>query len=350
MGGSGLTRRRFLAGAAGVTAGGLLASCGGASAPATAAPTAAATAAVAKTSGPPKVSAQTKAAVSHLKALISTAPWAVGDAKGYFKDVGLTQELTEFTGGGDTVRGLLQAGNNYALTTPSATALAFNQGQPVRIIGGGFGGTTIVFVSKKAGGAKDVKELAGKKIGYSAAGSATEFVIKRTLKDAGITANLVATGGVGESLTALRNNVVDVAWTPYPQPQRFPDEFQIVFVAAKTVPNFAEFIISTTADYADKNPEVLRAFLYAFGQSMDFIRASPDEAGAIWAKVVNYPPAQVAAAMKEIPTDAWSIKIAPQMLKVIEDSMIEFKQVPGPIDWKKLVIQDFLPADQRTTI
>lgn len=344
-----LTRRRLLAGAIGATAGGLLVSCGG-GAVAPSAPATTTAAAAAKTSGPPKVSAQTKAAVSHLKALISTTPWAVGNEKGYFKDVGLTQELTEFTGGGDTVRGLLQAGNNYALTTPSATALAFNQGQPIRIIGGGFGSTSIVVVSKKAGGAKDVKELAGKKIGFSAAGSASEFVIKKTLKDAGVAASLVATGGVGESLTALRNNVVDAAWTPYPQPQRFPDEFQIVFSAAKTVPNFAEFIISTTVEYADKNGEVLRAFLYAFGQCMDFIRKSPDEAAAIWAKVVNYKPEQVAAAMKEIPADAWSIKVAPAMLKVVEDSMIEFKQVSAPIDWKKLVVQDFLPADQRTTI
>jgi len=337
-----LDRREFLWLLAGASGAAALAGCGGTSpGPAASGPAA---------SGPPKVSASTKAAVSHLKSLISTMPWAVARDKDLFKDVGISQEVTEFNGGGDTVRGLLQGGNDYGLTTPSATATAFVSGQPVRIIGGGFGATSIVVVAKQDSPIRTVKDLAGKKVGYSEPGSASQFVILRTLRDNNVQANPVSTGGVPESLTALRNGVVDAVWTPYPQPQRFSREFQIVFSAAKTVPNFVEFVLTTTADYARQHADVLRAFLYAYDRALEFIQKNPDESATIWAKFASIDPQPVIAAMKEIPGEAWSIRIKLEALKLVEESMLEFKQVDRPIDWKKFVIQDFLPADKRTTL
>jgi NitT/TauT family transport system substrate-binding protein len=344
-------RREFLRLLAAFSGAAALAACGGAGG-GPGAPTATAPRGQASpTPSVPRVSASTKAAVSHLKSLISTTPWAVANEKGFFGEAGITQEVTEFSGGGDTVRGLLQAGNNYGLTTPSATVAAFMQGQPIRIIGGGFGSTSVVFVAKKDSAIQAIKDLAGKKVGYSSPRSASQFLAMRTLKDNGITAQLVATGGVGESLTALRNGVVDAAWTPYPQPQKFANELTIVFSGAKTLPDFVEFMLTTTEDYAQRNGEVLRAFLHAYDKTLQFIQQSPDEAATIWAKAAKFEPAQAAVdGIREIPKEAWSIKIKSEALKLIEESMLEFKEIDKPVDWQKLVVQDFLAPDRRTTL
>ncbi len=330
---------RLLAAAGGAAA---LAGCG--------ASTGSSPSASAAASGSPRVNANTKVAISHLKALISNTPWAVGKDKGFYAGVGLTQEPTSFSGGGDTVRGLLQGGNDYASATPDAIVLAFVKGQAIRIIGGAFATSSVVVLAKKNSPIKTVKDLAGKRIGFSNPGSASQFVIMKTLRDNNVQANLIATGGASESLTALRSGLVDATWTVYPQPQRFANEFQTVFSAASTVPDYPETMLATTEDYARQHPEVLRAFLYAHEQAMDYTRKNPEESATIWAKFAGIPPQPAVDAIKEFASTVWTLKINPQSLKLIENSLLDFKQIDKPVDWKKLIVQDYLPADKRTRL
>ncbi len=336
-----LDRREFLWLLAGASGAAALAGCGG-TGPAASPPPAA--------SGPPRVSAATKAAVSHLKFLISNTPWSVAREKGFFAEVGITQEATSFSGGGDTVRGLLQGGNDYAYATPDATVAAFSKGQPIRIIGGGFATNSVVIIAKKDSPIRTIKDLAGKKVGYSNPGSASQFVILKTLKDNNVQANLVSTGGASESLTALRNGVVDATWTVYPQPQRYASEFQVVFSANKTVPDYPEVMFATTEDYAQKHSDVLQAFLYAYDRALEYIRKQPEESARLWANFAGIPPEPTVTAIKEIPATAWTLRINSQSLKLIEDSMLDFKQLDKPVDWKKLIVQDYLPKDKRITL
>lgn len=335
-----LDRREFLWLLAGASGAAALAGCGGTTGPAASTPA----------SGPPKVSASTKAAVSHLKAIISNTPWAVAKDRGFFAEVGITQEMTSFAGGGDTVRGLLQGGNDYAFATPDAIAAAFVKGQPIRIIGGGYASSTVVIIAKKDSPIKTIKDLAGKKVGYSTAGSASQFLIQKTLKDNNVQANMVSVGGASESLTALRNGIVDATWTAYPQPQRFAGEFQIVFRATETVPDYPEIMFATTETYARQNPEVLRAFLYAYNRALEQVRNNPEESATTWATFAGIPPAPAVAALKEIPKSVWTLQINPKSPKLIEDSLLDFKQIDKPVDWKKLIVQDYLPSNQRITL
>jgi len=330
---------RLLAAAGGAAA---LAGCGAAtgSSPSGSAPA----------SGSPRVSANTRVAVSHLKALITNTPWAVGKEKGFYAAVGITQVTTSFSGGGDTIRGLLQGGNDYASATPDAIVSAFVKGQPIRIIGGAFASTSVVVIAKKDSPVKTIKDLAGKKVGYSNPSSASQFVILKTLKDNNIQATLIATGGVPESLTALRNGLVDATWTVYPQPQRFGNEFQTVFSAFKTVPDYPENMFATTEEYARQHGDVLRAFLYAHDQALEYTRKNLEESAAIWARFAGFPVAPAVDAIKEFPTTVWTLKIGVPSLRLIENSLLDFKQIEKPVDWKKLVIQDYLPADKRTRL
>jgi NitT/TauT family transport system substrate-binding protein len=329
-----LSRRQFLRGAFGLAAGAMLtAACG------TTAPSAA-------NRQPASATFKAEVAVSHFKSLMSLMAWTVGQEKGFFQDAGLEQNFTEYQGGGDTIRGLLTAGSHYAMAAPSAAIAAFLQGEPVRIIGGGFGASTVVFVVNRDGPIQHIEDLKGKKIGYSKPGSNTHVLATTLDKQHGLGAELVSTGGVGESLIALRNGLVDCVWTAEPQPSRYA-EFRRLVGGEAIIPHFVELVLISHERFIQEQPDVLRAVAQAYNQSMHAVREQPAAAASSWAKVAELDSAVVADAMQHVPSDAWTANLLPEGLRTIEQTMLEFDLIKQAVDWNRLVVQDFLPAENR---
>jgi NitT/TauT family transport system substrate-binding protein len=333
--GRSLSRRQFLRGAFGLAAGAMLtAACG------TTAPSAARRA-------PAPAVFKAEVAVSHFNSIMSLMAWTVGLEKGFFRDAGLEQNFTEYQGGGDTIRGLLTAGSHYAMAAPSAAIAAFVQGEPVRIIGGGFGASTVVFVVKRDGPIRQIEDLKGKKIGYSKPGSNTHVLATTLNQQHGLGAELVSTGGVGESLIALRNGLVDCVWTAEPQPSRYTAEFRRLVSGEAIIPHFVELVLLSHERFIQERPDVLRAVAQAYNKSMHTVREQPAAAASSWAKVAELDSAVVADAMQHVPPDAWTANLLPDGLRTIEHTMLEFGLIKQAVDWKALVVQDFLPAENR---
>lgn len=332
--GRGLSRRQFLLGAAGFAAGAMLtAACG------TTAPSAA-------NRAPVPATFKAEVAVSHFKSIMSLMAWTVGLEKGFFQEAGVEQNFTEYEGGGDTIRGLLTAGSHYAMAAPSAAIAAFLQGEPVRIIGGGFGASTVVFVVKRDGPIQRIEDLKGRKIGYSKPGSNTHVLATTLNQQHGLGAELVSTGGVGESLIALRNGLVDCVWTAEPQPSRYA-EFRRLVSGEAIIPHFVELVLLSHERFIQERPEVLRAVAQAYNQSMHAVRDQPAAAASSWAKVAELDAAVVADAMQHVPSNAWTANLLPDGLRTIERTMLEFGLIKQAVDWNRLVVQDFLPAENR---
>ena len=330
-----LSRRQFLRHATGLAAGAMmLAACG---APAASTP------ARGTTAGP----FHAEVAVSHIKSLMSLMAWTVGQEKGFFREAGVEQSFTEYEGGGDTIRGLLTAGSHYAMAAPSAAIAAFVQGEPVRIIGGGFASSTVVFVAKRDGPIQRIEDLKGKKIGYSKPASNSHVLATILDKQHNLGAELVSTGGVGESLIALRNNLVDCVWTAEPQPSRYTSEFRRLVSGEAILPHFVELVLLTTERFIQDQPDVLRAVARSYNQSMQAVRAQPAAAAASWAKVAELDPEIVAEAMDHVPPEAWTANLLPEGLRTTERVMLEFGLIKQSVDWNQLVVQDFLPAENR---
>jgi len=330
-----LSRRGFLRGAAGLAAGTLLTAACGTPAP----------------SSTNRASASApfhaEVAVSHFKSIMSLMAWTVGLDKGFFREVGLEQSFTEYQGGGDTIRGLLTTGSHYAMAAPSAAIAAFIQGEPVRIIGGGFGASTVTFVVKHDGPIRQIADLKGKKIGYSKPGSNTHVLATTLNQQHGLGADLVSTGGVGESLIALRNDLVDCVWTAEPQPSRYPAELRRLVSGEAIIPHFVELVLLSHERFVQERPEVLRAVAQAYNQSMRAVREQPTAAASSWAKVAGLDEAIVTDAMQHVPADAWTANLLPDGLRTIERTMLDFGLIKQAVDWNRLVVQDFLPAENR---
>jgi NitT/TauT family transport system substrate-binding protein len=337
--GKSLSRRHFLRGAGVAAFAVLAAGCGAASQ----SPTGGSGTA----QGQNPTTFKAEVAVSHFKSVISMMAWTFGQEKGFFQEAGLVQSFTEYEGGGDTVRGLLTTGSHYAMATPSAVMAAFVQGAPVRIIGGGFGASSSVFLVKQDSPIRQIADLKGKKIGYSKPGSATHVLATTLNNRHGLGAELVSVGGVGESLTALRNGLVDCVWSVEPQPSRFAAEFRRLVSGEEIIPQYTETVMLSHEQFIQERPEVLQAVAQAYNKSMHAVREQPAAASASWAKVADLPVDIVVDGMQHVPPAAWTASLLPDGLRTIERTMLDFGLIKQAVDWNRLVVQDFLPAENR---
>ena len=158
--------------------------------------------------------------VSHYEAQFFGTPYAIADAKGYFSEAGLDNvEILGSSGGGTSVRNLMASGAIYAEVALAAAVSAIREGYPVKIVSPGTDGHNSLWVTRpdvKLDGPDDLK---GKRLAYTNPKSVTEGLARAFLQATGLTENdveLVAIGGVGAGLTALEQNVVDVAILPEP--------------------------------------------------------------------------------------------------------------------------------------
>ncbi|MEA2640303.1 MAG: NitT/TauT family transport system substrate-binding protein [Chloroflexota bacterium] len=348
-----LSRREFLR--AIVIAGGGLAVV--ACTPKTGAPPAASTSAA---GGPaisasfpaPKVNTSTKVAGPHLESILSPAPLAVGNARGFWDEYGLKQEFTAYDGGGDVVRGITSGANAYAVAAPTAVISAFVKGEKLRLIGCSFGGLTIKFVVLNGAPYQTISELAGKKIGFSTPGSNSHFLAQESLRVAGVQAEVVAVGGATESITALRTGIVDATWAADPTPALNKDTVRVLWDTNTYAPKFMETVLATTADYAAKNGDVIQAFLAGYDKGDQYIKQSPEEAGRVWAQAVDLGDKAdlIASAFKDTKPAYWTLRLDPEALQAIEKSMRDLGQIDQAVNWKELVDQSFLPESLRASI
>jgi NitT/TauT family transport system substrate-binding protein len=330
-----LSRRQFLRRAAGLAAGAMLTAACGTPAPSS------------TNRAPAPAMFKAEVAISHFKSSMSLMAWTVGLDKGFFQDAGLEQNFTEYEGGGDTIRGLLTAGSHYAMAAPTAALAAFVQGEPVRIIGGGFGTTNTVFVVKRDDPIQQIEHLKGKKIGYSKPGSITHVLATTLNKQHDLGAELVSTGGVGESLIALRSNLVDCVWTVEPQPSRYTTEIRRLISGEAIIPRFLDVVLLSHERFIQERPDVLQTVARTYNQSMHAVRDQPAAAASSWAKVAGLDAALVADAMQHVPSEAWTANLLPDGLRRIERTMLDFGLIKQAVDWNQLVVQDFLPAENR---
>src|SRR5438270_12519138 len=126
--------------------------------------------------------------VTHWGAAFYGAPYAVAMEKGFFKKHGVdvTGILTS-QGGGTSVRNTLAGDLPYGEVARPAAIEAINNGVPLKIIGSGVESVAdILWMAKKGSPLHGVKDLVGKKVGFTAPGSVTNMLILMAFKAQGI--------------------------------------------------------------------------------------------------------------------------------------------------------------------
>ena len=141
-------------------------------------------------------------------------PLTVTEKLGYFKEAGLDVEISDFAGGARSLQALM--GGSVDVVTGSFDHTIQIQAKGEQIIAlvqmGRFPGFALALRKEKADAYKSPKDLKGMKIGVTAPGSSTHFMVLYMMAQAGLKpedASFIGTGSGNTVLAAVKRGEVD---------------------------------------------------------------------------------------------------------------------------------------------
>jgi len=296
--------------------------------------------------------------VSNYGVAANGMPYAVAIEKGFFKEAGADiSGILSSSGGGTTVRNLLGGNLPYGEIDLAGTVAAIQQGADLKIISDNV--LTVgefVWATMPNSPIHTLQDLKGKKIGFTNPRSTSEALDILILETVGLKpeeAELVKTGGFGESVVALNVGLIDAAPIADPVWSKNEGELRIIVKASDALPPLCNVIgVATGAAVAEKG-DLLKAILRGRRKAVEFMYSNPDEAGMIVAKVYNLEPVIAEKAIHNLVssngksgTPYWG----PGKFDIEGmNRMIRAQKIvgalTGDVDWSKIVDTRFLPDD-----
>ena len=296
--------------------------------------------------------------VSNYAVSANGMPFGVAMAKGYFKDEGLNiTGLISSAGGGTTLRNMLAGGGSpYGEVNPVAVVSAVLAGADLKIVSDNvLTVAEFVWAVKPDSPIKTLKDLKGKKIGYTNPRSTSQALDNLLLEQAGYKqgdVELVKTGGFGEGVAALEAGQVDMVPITEPLWSKYKDKFRAVVRAADVLPPLDNVVGVTTVEMAEKKGDFIRAVIRARRKAVAFMRDHPDEAADIVAKQYNIDKDVAKSAILNLTKSTtqgvpyWGEgDIHLSGLKRMIEAQKKVGAINGDVDYDKLIDTRFLPDD-----
>src|SRR5215471_4691851 len=285
-------------------------------------------------------------------------PFGVALAKGYFKEEGLNiTGLISSAGGGTSLRNMLAGGGvPYGEVNPGVVVSAILAGADLKIVSDNvLTVAEFVWAVKPDSPIKSIKDLKGKKIGYTNPRSTSQALARMLLQIAGYQpddAELVKTGGFGEGIAALDSGQVEVVPITEPLWSKLKGKYRAVVVASDVLPPLDNVVGVATVEMAEKKGDFLRAVIRARRKAVQFMKTNPDEAGDIVAKQYNLEPEVARAAVRTLVTSTtkgvpyWGEgEIHLDGLKRMIEAQRSVGAITGEVDYNKTIDTRFLPDD-----
>lgn len=216
-------------------------------------------------------------------------PWLVGKDQGFFEDRGVTiGDIVPGKGGGTTVRNMLSGDLPIADVGFTSVLESSEAGAPLTVVGGA---TQSVYgldfyaldSNEKMQSMEDINTWA-----YTNPQSVTQALSFILPEVAGVQNQIerVASGGVGEGVALLEAGDVDVAVVP-PSVVAKTNKFRVVVSSADYVKKFQQSVIATSPQFAEENPNTVKAVVAGYAEAVDFIRENPQEAADLYAEYIE---------------------------------------------------------------
>ena len=214
-------------------------------------------------------------------------PLSITERLGYFKEAGLDVEISDFAGGAKSLQALI--GGSADVVTGSFDHTIQMQAKNQAIVAvvqmGRFPGFALALRKEKASAYTGPKDLKGMKIGVTAPGSSTHFMVLYMMSQVGLKpedASFIGTGSGGTVVAAVQHGEVDGISNADPMITKLDKEGLIKIVAdTRTLEGtnkvyggpYPAAVLYTPQAFIDKNPNTVQALVTALVRGLKWVQA-----------------------------------------------------------------------------
>jgi len=218
-------------------------------------------------------------------------PLTITERLGYFKEAGLDVEISDFAGGAKSLQALI--GGSADVVTGSFDHTIQMQAKNQAIVAvvqmGRFPGFALGVRKAKAATYTGPKDLKGMKIGVTAPGSSTHFMVLYMMAQAGLKADdavFIGTGSGGTVVAAVQHGEVDAISNADPMITKLDREGAIQVVAdTRTLEGttkvyggpYPAATLYIQSAFIEKNPNTVQALVTALVRGLKWVQAHSAE-------------------------------------------------------------------------
>jgi NitT/TauT family transport system substrate-binding protein len=277
-------------------------------------------------------------------------PVDVGNQLGIFKKHGLDLKIVDFTGGSKMAQAM--AANSIDIGDGAGTEMALvAKGVPMTAICETAGPLPFLAVGVPWDSPiHSIAQLKGKKIGFSSAGSLTDWLTKELVRKEGWGSDGVTGVSIGNGaqsiIAAFRANLIDadIAVTSLFLAMEENKTGRVLFPVTQYEGNVAAGALYASNDLIKTNPDAVRAFVAAWIETINYIRAHKAETVKIESTITGFPESvmsrdydlTIGMFTKACGFDAESIA-------TLKRSFADLQLLPTAPDMSKLYTTAFLP-------
>ena len=277
-------------------------------------------------------------------------PLAVGNEAGIFKRHGLDVEITSF-GGGPRVQQALTAGSiDIALGSGPELAFIVKGAPEIGIAAIADAPYSVVLTVLADSAIKTAADLKGRTVSVSSKGSLTDWLARELIRQQGWPADAVKVAPLGTTASqtaALKTRQIDGMIVEVNAGYRLEEDGsgRILVQFGDRLPVFHIYVLYAHKAFAAKSPEVVRAFLAGWFETIAWMHANRDKTIDIVRASAEVSPAIAKRGYDELMgMFNRTGRFNPQALAVLSRSFVEMGMLPAEPDVKTLVTEEFLPG------
>lgn len=265
----------------------------------------------------------------------------LGQNAGFFKKYGLVLDIYYTQGAAETQQAVISGSADIGTGVGAFNTFgAFAKGAPIRVIAATHtGANDLTWYVRADSPIKEKKDLAGRSVAYSTAGSSTFAAVQAFQKVFGVAFIPVATGSPTATLVQVMTGQIEVGWTSPPFAIDLLMEGKIREIArASDVPALrnqtARFMTANAVALESRRPVFVR-YLQAYREVVDWMYSDKAavKAFAEWARIPE-------AIAKLAPDDYYpKSNVLPDRIEGLDLSMadaVTFKYMAAPLSKDQL--------------
>jgi len=219
-------------------------------------------------------------------------PLALTDRLGYFKEQGLSVEISDFKGGSQSLTALVGGSVDVVTGAYEHTLRMQAKGQDIIAVIelGRCPGIAHAVRKERADKLKTIADLKGAKIGVTAPGSSTNMIVWYLMAKAGLKpddASFVGVGATASAVAAIQKGEIDALANVDPAISKLQSTGDVVVLAETRTTEgttkvlggpMSAAVLYLRRQFADRNPNTVQALVNAFYKTLKWLdQATTDE-------------------------------------------------------------------------